>query len=143
MITTHDRRLKAIRYVDRNAATPLEMFVGALEAACMRAVWAGKRTTKEIWLYVVDNYARTFAQREGADEPLSYTTVTTTVVRLMDKQLLDRSAERSAHGYAYTPAYSSEARFVRAAIALVIESLYDAAPDAAYAAMRGIVEDHA
>lgn len=97
----------------------LDMFIGPLEAAIMRAIWDSRRTTKKIWQHVRDHY-----ETVNTDE-ISYSSVTSTITRLFDQGYLTRTGDRNM-GFVYAPVETTETAFVtghiRNAIAALIES---------------------
>lgn len=97
-------------------ANGLEMFLGPLEAACMRAIWADQRTTRKIWQHVRDNYKST-----RTDES-AYTSVTSTVYRLWEQEYLMRVGDKHA-GFVYTPKWKTEAEFVNACLSRALTVL--------------------
>lgn len=84
--------------------TGIEMFIGPLEAAIMRAMWAGESTSPKIWRHVRENY-----KTDRSDE-IAYTSVTSTLHRLAMRNMVTRSGDKRA--YKYAPAYPSETAFV-------------------------------
>jgi predicted transcriptional regulator len=91
----------------------LEMFVGPLEAAVLRAMWDKRQSTRAIYRHVRDHYAP-----ENTDD-LAFTSVTSTVDRMYKRGWVKKSGTRDA--YIYQPKAASEAEFVapylRAAVA--------------------------
>jgi predicted transcriptional regulator len=136
VINTNDVRLASIRYVDLGK-DGIEMFYGPLEAECLRAVWAGRKTTKAIWQWVQKHYTPQHT------EVVSYTTVTTAVDRLHRKNAIVREEHKNRQrAYLYQPAYKSEEAFLAAIISHVIEAIYDASPYHSARFMRLILDDH-
>jgi predicted transcriptional regulator len=93
----------------------IEMFFGPLEAATMRAVWSGDRTTRQIYGTVRNTYTT------GRSNDLAFTTITTTLTRLLSRGYVRREYERG--GFIYTPTTASEADFVYGAIDVVLDAL--------------------
>lgn len=103
------------------SASGIEMFLGPLEAACMRAIWDNNRVTKKIWRYVRENY-----KSPHTDES-AYTSVTSTVTRLFDHGYVTRVGDRHA-GYTYTPVHATEADFVLDRLSRAVNVLIDNYP---------------
>lgn len=101
--------IQPMRY--RPTAEGLERWFGPLEAAVMAEAWAGRgpRTVKQIW--------RALAGRE-----LSYTTVMTTMFRLVDKGLLSRARPLGGVAHLYAPT-CSKAEFVELQTRAIVASL--------------------
>lgn len=111
----------------------LEMFLGPLEAAVMRAVWAGAISTRGVYNAV----RRVYVTEKSAD--LAFTSVTTTVTRLFERGLLQRKTTARV-AYSYTPVYASEAEFVADCLRLVVGALVEAYPREAGAAIVTVVK---
>jgi len=103
------------------AARGLEMFLGPLEAACMRAIWANCHTSRRIWQYARDHY------QTAKTEEIAYTSVTSTVYRLYTMGFLERTGDKHA-GFNYTPIHTTEAAFVNAYIKQAITALLESYP---------------
>ena len=84
--------IPTMRY--RPNADGLERWFGPLEAEIMTIVWriGAPTTIKKVWRTIVDT------------RPLAYTTVMTTMGRLVEKGLL--TAEKRGIAYIYTPTCS-------------------------------------
>lgn len=98
------------------SGTELELFIGPLETAVMRALWDKRQTSRQIWRYVRDHY-----ETKSGDE-IAYTTVTSTLTRLYEAGYVTRSGDRQ-NGYAYTPTHASEVEFVTAKINDIVDVL--------------------
>lgn len=113
-----------IKPIDINARG-LEMFLGSLEAACMRAIWADWVTSHKIWQHVRENY-----KARRTIEEIAYTSVTTTIFRLWKMGYLTRIGDRH-EGYYYTPIHATEAEFVNVHICAAINALLENYPQEA------------
>lgn len=79
-MTTNDFSLANVRINESG----VEMFLGPLEAAIVRALWAGNTRSPKIWRHVREHYAT------PRSEEIAYTTVTSTLHRLADRGLSAR-----------------------------------------------------
>lgn len=98
----------------------IELFLGPLEAAIMRAVWAKCTQTRAIFNYVRANYEPT---KTGE---LAFTSVTSTVDRLYRRGLLLRSGDKRT--YVYAPFVPSEAAYIEICLTRALIALLDAYP---------------
>lgn len=111
--------LKTIN-INADADNGIELFLGPLEAAIMRAVWADRKITRAIYNYVRDNYEPTHTAE------LAFTSVTSTVDRLQRRGLLIRSGDKRTYMYAaFVP---SEAAFIDLCLRRALVALLDAYP---------------
>jgi len=122
--------LKTIN-IHADADNGIELFLGPLEAAIMRAVWAKQCQTRAIFNYVRDNYEPT---KTGE---LAFTSVTSTVDRLYRRGLLLRSGDKRA--FIYAPFVPSEQQFIEEYLERALVALIDAYPREA----GRIIVDHA
>lgn len=96
----------------------IEMFLGPLEAAILRAMWAGNTSSPKIWRYVREHYAT------ARSEEIAYTTVTSTLHRLADRDIIRRGGDKRR--YAYTPTFETEAKFTTACVRKTVWALLHA-----------------
>lgn len=99
----------------------LEMFLGPLEAAVMRAIWSGRVTSRPIWKHVRDNYT------SRKTEESAYTSVTSTITRLFKQGYITRTGDGTA-GYTYKPLYATEVDFVNTIVKATIEAFIESYP---------------
>jgi predicted transcriptional regulator len=111
----------------------LTMFIGALEAAVLKAIWAGNSTSAKIWRYVRDNYTPT----KTVDE-IAYTSVTSTLGRLFTQGYLTRTGDKNT-GYSYTPVCATEQEFINLHIQLAVNALFNNYPREAGQAVVGLL----
>ena len=122
--------LKTIN-INADADNGIELFLGPLEAAIMRAVWHNYTTTRGIFVYVRTHYEPT---KTGE---LAFTSVTSTVDRLYRRGMLLRSGDRKQ--YVYTAFVPSEAAYIDVCLTRALIALIDAYPREA----GKIIRDHA
>lgn len=88
--------------------TGIEMFIGPLEAAILRALWRGKQSSPTIWRDVRAAY------HTPNSEEIAYTTVTSTLHRLVLRGYVRRTGDKRR--YTYVPAFETETAFVHACV---------------------------
>jgi predicted transcriptional regulator len=99
----------------------LQLFLGPLEVACMRAIWANHTTTTAAWHYVRQHYS-TVKTAE-----IAYTSVSTTIYRLWEQNYVTRVGDRT-RGFQYTPTHATETAFVLAHIHATVRALLENYP---------------
>lgn len=99
----------------------LEMFLGPLEAAVMRAIWSGRVTSRPIWKHVRDHY------ESKKTEESAYTSVTSTITRLFRQGYITRTGDANA-GYTYAPVCATEIDFVNRIVKATIEAFVESYP---------------
>lgn len=99
----------------------LQLFLGPLEAACMRAVWAGCTRTRTAFDFVRGKYA---SGKIVGDE-IAFTSITTTMNHLTDIGLLERVIDPHAprKRFLFTPVFLTEAEFVAYCLSRTFDAL--------------------
>lgn len=118
-LSTHIRTLNVDTTLHNNE---LEMFFGPLEAAILRAIWAGNATSPKIWRHVRTHYLT------GKTDEIAYTSITSTLTRLTERGIVKRSGDKRR--YRYRCLYDTEIEFVNAGVLYVLWQLLRTFPDA-------------
>ena len=101
-------------------ASGLELFLGPLEAAIMRAAWDKCHTTRRIYNHVREHY-----ESKNTDD-IAFTSITSTVFRLYDRGFLKRTGDKRRH--TYIPVADTEALFVETALRLTLDRILASYP---------------
>lgn len=92
----------------------LQKFLGPLEAQIMTALWDQQHYPAS---------AKAIHKALLQERQIAYTTINTTMDRLVRKGMVQRDKQGSAFGY--RPAYPSESEFLEAAISHILVSLHE------------------